>query len=195
MYDRGHSAASHMQPDDVDFKQVFEKEGARWLHTGGIFTALGPNCAETCKKALETAHKNGAITSYDLNFRSKIWSSEEAIKTTKQLLPFIDILIGNEEDFQKVLGYKVEGTDENLTKLPVEQYKKMVQRVVADNPNISGVGTTLREVLSGLINNWSAHPVLRRQVPREPQVREARDRGPRRRRRRLCDRPGLRLPQ
>lgn len=156
MYDRGHSACSHMQPDDIDFAKVFEKEGARWLHTGGIFTALGPNCAETCKKALEIAHKNGTITSYDLNFRSKLWSSEEAIKVTKQLLPFIDILIGNEEDFQKVLGYKVEGTDANLTTLPVEQYKKMVQRVVADNPTIAGVGTTLREVLSGLINNWSA---------------------------------------
>ena len=160
MYDRGHSACSHMQPDDVDFAKVFEKEGARWLHTGGIFTALGPNCAETCKKALEIAHKNGTITSYDLNFRSKIWSSEEAIKATKQLLPFIDILIGNEEDFQKVLGYKVEGTDENLTKLPVEQYKKMVQRVVADNPNISGVGTTLREVLSRPDQQLVGHPVL-----------------------------------
>jgi len=156
MYDRGHSAASHMTVDDVDWEEVFVKRGTRWFHTGGIFTALSPNCAETCKKALQIAHESGAVTSYDLNFRSKLWTSEQAIETTKELIPYINVLIGNEEDFQKVLGFQVEGTDESLTKLPVENYKKMVQRVVQTYPHIQVVGTTLREVLSGLLNNWSA---------------------------------------
>jgi len=71
-------------------------------------------------------------------------------------VPFIDVLIGNEEDFQKVLGFKVEGVDESLKKLPVEGYKKMVSEVVAKYPHIQAVGTTLREVVSGLVNNWSA---------------------------------------
>ena len=81
---------------------------------------------------------------------------EKAIVVTKDLVPFIDVLIGNEEDFQKVLGFKVEGVDESLKKLPVEGYKQMVSRVVGKHPNIQAVGTTLREVVSGLVNNWSA---------------------------------------
>lgn len=156
MYDRGHSAASHMSVEDVDWEKVFKKQGTRWFHTGGIFTALSPGCAEVCKRALKAAHESGAITSYDLNFRSKLWKSEEAIKTTKELIPYISVLIGNEEDFQKVLGFEVEGTDENLTKLPVEKYKDMVKRVVKAYPHVQAVGTTLREVVSGLINNWAA---------------------------------------
>jgi 2-dehydro-3-deoxygluconokinase len=94
--------------------------------------------------------------SYDLNFRSKLWPSAKAIAVTKELVPFIDVLIGNEEDFQKVLGFKVEGVDESLKTLPVEGYKKMVEQVVGKFPHIQAVGTTLREVVSGLVNNWSA---------------------------------------
>lgn len=75
---------------------------------------------------------------------------------TKDLMPFIDVLIGNEEDFQKVLGFKVEGVDEALKKLPVEGYEKMVEQVVGKFPHVQAVGTTLREVVSGLVDNWSA---------------------------------------
>lgn len=156
LYDRGHSAASHMKAGDVDWKRVFEKEGARWLHTGGIFTALSDTCAETCLAALRAAKEAGTVTSYDLNFRSKLWSAAEAQRKTKGLIPYIDCLIGNEEDFQKVLGFEVEGQDEHLSALDTSAYKRMVERVVKAYPNVKVVGTTLREVKSGLVNNWSA---------------------------------------
>ena len=155
MYDRGHSAAAHIKPGEVDWKSVFAR-GVRWYHTGGICTALSDSSAAAVKESMEAAHAAGAIVSYDLNFRSKLWSSAKAIAVTKELVPFIDVLIGNEEDFQKVLGFKVEGVDESLKKLPVEGYKRMVEQVVAKFPHIQAVGTTLREVVSGLVNNWSA---------------------------------------
>jgi 2-dehydro-3-deoxygluconokinase len=156
MYDRGHSAASNMKPGMIDFKRVFRDQGVRWLHTGGIFTALSEGTAGVCKEALTAAREAGTIVSYDLNFRSKLWSSQKAQETTRQLVPYIDCLIGNEEDFQKVLGFEVEGVDENLSALDTSAYKRMVEKVVKTYPHIKLVGTTLREVKSGLVNNWSA---------------------------------------
>ena len=156
LYDRGHTAVAHMKPGEVDWKRVFEKRKVRWFHTGGIFTALSDSCAVVALESMRAAHDAGTVVSYDLNFRSKLWSSKKAIEETKKLMPFIDVLIGNEEDFQKVLGFNVEGTDESLKQLPVEGYKKMVQQVVHAYPHIHAVGTTLREVVSGLVNNWSA---------------------------------------
>ncbi|HCA79107.1 MAG TPA: sugar kinase [Bacteroidetes bacterium] len=156
MYDRGHTAVSHMKPGEVDWNRIFRKRRVRWFHTGGIFTALSDNCADVAFESMKAAHESGTIVSYDLNFRSKLWSSKKAIEATKRLIPFIDVLIGNEEDFQKVLGFEVEGADESLKQLPVEGYKKMVQRVVHTYPTVKAVGTTLREVVSGLVNNWSA---------------------------------------
>lgn len=156
MYDRGHTAVSHFKPGEVDWKRIFSERGVRWFHTGGIFTALSDGAAAVIKEALQAAHKAGTIVSYDLNFRSKLWTSEQAIEITKELVPYITVLIGNEEDFQKVLGFEVKGTDESLRKLPVEAYKDMVKKVVKTYPNVQIVGTTLREVVSGLINNWAA---------------------------------------
>jgi len=156
MYDRGHTAVSHMKPGDIDWSRIFQRRKVRWFHTGGIFTALSDTCAEVAFESMSSAHNAGTIVSYDLNFRSKLWSSKKAIEATGKLLPFIDVLLGNEEDFQKVLGYAVEGTGDGLTKLPVEEYKRMVERVAKDHPHIQAIGTTLREVLSGLVNNWSA---------------------------------------
>jgi len=156
MYDRGHSAAAHMKPGEVDWKKIFGARGVRWFHTGGICTALGDSSAAVVKEAMEAAHAAGTVVSYDLNFRSKLWSSEKAQAVTKDLVPYLDVLIGNEEDFQKVLGFKVEGVDESLKKLPIEGYKRMVEQVVKKFPHIQAVGTTLREVVSGLVNNWSA---------------------------------------
>jgi 2-dehydro-3-deoxygluconokinase len=156
MYDRGHSAASHLAPGMIDVDKLFKQQGVRWLHTGGIFSALGDGCAALCKQILAAAKENGTIVSYDLNFRSKLWTSQKAQQVTKELVPYMDCLIGNEEDFQKVLGFEVEGVDESLSALDTRAYKKMVEKVVKTYPNIQVVGTTLREVKSGLINNWSA---------------------------------------
>lgn len=156
LYDRGHSATSRMRPGDVDFKRLFADEGVRWLHTGGIFTCLSDATRAVAAEALKAAHDAGTIVSYDLNFRSKLWSSKEAIETTKPLVQYIDCLIGNEEDFQKVLGYEVEGSDENLEALDIDSYKAMVRRVANDYPNLKVIGTTLREVHNASENGWSA---------------------------------------
>jgi len=155
LYDRGHSAASHMTPREVDWKGLFGR-GVRWFHTGGIFSALSPSCAETALEALKAAHEAGAVTSYDLNFRSKLWSAKEAQETTRKLMPYIRVLIGNEEDFIKVLGMKIEGVGEDFRGLKTESYQQMVRQVVKAHPQIEAVGTTLREVVSGLVNHWSA---------------------------------------
>jgi 2-dehydro-3-deoxygluconokinase len=155
MYDRGHSAASHMKPGEVDWKKVFSK-GVRWFHTGGIFSALSPSCADVALEALKAAHDAGVVTSYDLNFRSKLWSAKEANAATQKLIPYIKVLIGNEEDFIKVLGMKIEGVKEDFRGLEVDSYKRMVEQVVKKHPTVEGIGTTLREVVSGLVNHWSA---------------------------------------
>ncbi|MEO8168712.1 MAG: sugar kinase, partial [bacterium] len=142
LYDRGHTAIEHIKTGEVDWKRIFAQRGVRWFHTGGIFSALSDSCAEVALESMKAAHDAGTIVSYDLNFRSKLWSSKKAIDVTKKLLPYVDVLIGNEEDFQKVLGFQVEGTDENLKSLPVEGYKKMVEKVVTTYPHIQAVGTT-----------------------------------------------------
>jgi 2-dehydro-3-deoxygluconokinase len=156
LYDRGHSAVSHMRPQDLDWTSLFTQHGSRWFHTGGIFTALSHSCAQTCATALKAAKEAGTVTSYDLNFRSKLWTSAQAQRTTRELINHVDCLIGNEEDFQKVLGFEVEGQHENLSALDTAAYKRMVEKVVRAHPNLRVVGTTLREVKSGLVNNWSA---------------------------------------
>ena len=156
MYDRGHSAAMNMKPGMIDFKAIFSGAGARWLHTGGIFTALSEGSAAVCREAILAAKEAGTVVSYDLNFRSKLWSAAAAQKATKSLVPHIDCLIGNEEDFQKVLGFEVEGVDDQLSALETSAYKRMVEKVVKAYPNVKVVGTTLREVKTGLVNNWSA---------------------------------------
>ena len=156
LYDRGHSATAGIKPGEIDWKKLFVEDGVRWLHTGGIFSALSTDTRAVVAEAVKAAHDAGTIVSYDLNFRSKLWSSKEAIETTKPLVPYIDCLIGNEEDFEKVLGYHAEGVDIEKNEMDTGAFKKMVEKVVKDFPNIKIVGTTLRGVKTALVNDWSA---------------------------------------
>jgi 2-dehydro-3-deoxygluconokinase len=156
IYDRGHSATSNLKPGDVDWARLFGRRKVRWFHTGGIFTALSTSTRAVAAEALAAARAAGCTVSYDLNFRSKLWTSAEAVAATRPLIPHIDCLIGNEEDFQKSLGCEVEGTDENLRDLPVESYKRMARSLANEYPNLKVIGTTLREVVSAGVNNWSA---------------------------------------
>jgi 2-dehydro-3-deoxygluconokinase len=157
LYDRGHTATSGMKPGDVNWKKLFNEDVVRWLHTGGIYAALSEGTRAVVAEAVKAAHEAGTIVSYDLNFRSKLWSTKEAIATTKPLVPYIDVLIGNEEDFEQVLGYHAEGVDVHKAgPLDVGPFKKMVERVVKDYPNVKVVGTTLRGVKTATINDWSA---------------------------------------
>lgn len=156
LYDRGHSATAGIKPGEVNWHKLFKEQGVRWLHTGGIFSALSQNTRAVVAEAVKAAHEAGTIVSYDLNFRSKLWSSKEAIETTKPLIPYIDCLIGNEEDFEKVLGYHAEGVDIEKGELDTSAFKKMVERVVNDFGNVKIVGTTLRGVKTATVNDWSA---------------------------------------
>jgi 2-dehydro-3-deoxygluconokinase len=156
VYDRGYSATARLKPGDVDWTKLFSKRGARWFHTGGTFTCLSDTTRAVVAEAVRAAHDAGTVVSYDLNFRGKLWTSAQAIAATRPLLPYLDCLVGNEEDFQKVLGYEVEGVDEKLSGLPVESYQRMVRRVAGDFPNLQVIGTTLREVASASENSWSA---------------------------------------
>jgi 2-dehydro-3-deoxygluconokinase len=156
LYDRGHSATAGIKPGEINWRKVFHEDGVRWFHTGGIFSALSENTRQVVAEAVKAAHEAGTVVSYDLNFRSKLWKSEEAIATTKPLVPYVDALIGNEEDFEKSLGYHAEGVDVEKNEMDTAAFKRMVERVVKDHPNIKVVGTTLRGVKTALVNDWSA---------------------------------------
>jgi 2-dehydro-3-deoxygluconokinase len=156
LYDRAHSATAGIKPGEVDWEKLFIEKGVRWFHTGGIFSALSESTRLVVAEAVKAAHDAGTIVSYDLNFRSKLWNSKEAIETTQPLIPYIDCLIGNEEDFQKVLGYEVEGVDIEKGELDTTAFENMVKKVVKDFPNVKVIGTTLRGVKTAGINDWSA---------------------------------------
>ena len=122
-------------------------------------TAISQSC-ETVLEAVKTAKKYGTIISYDLNYRPSMWSAigglEKAQEVNKEIAKYVDVMIGNEEDFTACLGFEVEGNDENLKELNIDGYKKMIEKVVKEYPNFKVVATTLREVKSATINDWSA---------------------------------------
>ena len=158
--DRGLTAVSQLKPGDIDWETIFGKEGVRWFHTGGIFAALSETTAEVCIEALKAAKKYGTITSYDLNYRASLWKSiggqAKAQEVNREIAKYVDVMIGNEEDFTAALGIEVEGVDKNLTTLPIEGFRKMIDKAVSIYPNFKAVATTLRSVKSATINDWSA---------------------------------------
>jgi 2-dehydro-3-deoxygluconokinase len=158
--DRGHTAVASLKPDDIDFDALFGREGVRWFHTGGIFAALGEHSAEVCIAALKSAKKHGTVTSYDLNYRASLWKTiggqKKAQEVNREIAKYVDVMIGNEEDFTAALGIEVEGVDPNLTTLPIDGFRKMIEKAVAIYPNFKAVGTTLRSVKSATVNDWSA---------------------------------------
>ncbi len=151
IYDRGHSALSYIKPGDIDWEKILD---TRWFHTTGIVTALGEHTVGEVLAALKAAKKNGATTSYDLNYRATLWSKEDARAAAEQLMPYIDVILGNEEDFDTMLGIKAEGTDENFSSIDPQNYRKVAEKVMEKYPHIRAVGTSLREVKTALLNNW-----------------------------------------
>ncbi len=158
--DRGNTAISKMKPEDFDFEYIFGTLGVRWLHTGGIYAALSDEASKTVIEAIKIAKKYGTIVSYDLNYRPSLWNAiggkEKAQEINKEIAKYVDVMIGNEEDFTACLGFEVEGNDENLKELNLDGYKKMIERVVEIYPNFKVVATTLREVKTATVNDWSA---------------------------------------
>jgi 2-dehydro-3-deoxygluconokinase len=158
--DRGHTAVSQLKPGDIDWDHVFDREGARWFHTGGIFCALSETTPAVAREAMEAAKKHGTIVSYDLNYRDSLWRSiggrERAIEVNRELAPLVDVMIGNEEDFTAALGFTVEGLDEDHSKLDVENFRRMIEKVVAEFPSFKVVATTLRNAKTATLNDWGA---------------------------------------
>lgn len=158
--DRGNTAISQLKPGDIDWEYIFGTLGVRWLHTGGIFAALSESTAEVVIEAVRTAKKYGTIVSYDLNYRPSLWKSiggkAKAQEVNKAIAPYVDVMIGNEEDFTACLGFEIEGNDENLKELNIDGYKKMLGEVTKVYPNFKVIATTLRTVRSASINDWSA---------------------------------------
>lgn len=158
--DRANTAASQLKKGDIDWEYIFGKLGSRWFHTGGIFAALSETTPEVVLEAVQAAKKYGTVVSYDLNYRPSLWKSiggqKKAQEVNKEIAKYIDVMIGNEEDFTAALGFEVEGNDENLKELNLDGYKKMIQEVVAAYPNFKVIATTLRTVHTATINDWSA---------------------------------------
>src|SRR5947207_3788924 len=158
--DRGHTAVSQLKPGDIDWEKIFGEEGARWFHTGGIFCALSESSPAIAREAIEIAKKHSTIVSYDLNYRESLWKGvggkARAQEVNRELAPLIDVMLGNEEDFTACLGFEVEGVDDNLSKLDIGNFRRMIERVTSDFPNFKVVATTLRNAKTATINDWGA---------------------------------------
>ncbi len=157
--DRANTAISKMKPEDFDFEYIFGELGVRWFHTGGIFAALSEEASQTLIAAVKTAKKYGTIVSYDLNYRPSQWKAigghAKAQEVNKEIAKYVDVMIGNEEDFTACLGFEIEG-DDGLKTLNLDAYKEMMRRVAAEYPNFKAIATTLREVKTATVNHWSA---------------------------------------
>ncbi|HEX7318491.1 MAG TPA: sugar kinase [Pyrinomonadaceae bacterium] len=158
--DRGHTAVSQLKPGDIDWEQIFGREGARWFHTGGIFCALSATTPAVAREAMQAAKKYGTIVSYDLNYRDSLWKSiggkARAQEVNRELASLVDVMIGNEEDFTACLGFEVEGLDEHHSKLDVSNFRKMIERAVGEFSNFKVVATTLRNAKTATVNDWGA---------------------------------------
>ena len=153
VYDRAHSSISTATEKDFNFDEIFE--GADWFHFTGITPAVSDAAAELTEKALIAAKKHNVKVSVDLNFRKKLWSSEKAQKVMKNLMKYVDVCIGNEEDAELVLGYKPGNTDVTSGDLELGGYKSIFEQMVADY-NFEYCISSLRVSHSASDNGWSA---------------------------------------
>jgi 2-dehydro-3-deoxygluconokinase len=157
-YNRANEAAGRLKPGDFDWKKIFAG-GVRWVHSGGIFAALSPTTAELAVEAMKAAKQAGATTSFDLNFRAKLWNvwggEQKAAETIGRIVEHVDVLLGNEEDLQKGLG--IPGPEvTSMSKLDPSAFLSMIDKVVKKHPRVKVVATTLREVHSTNRHSWSA---------------------------------------
>lgn len=158
--DRGHTAISQLKKGDIDWEEIFGKYGARWFHTGGIYAALSETTPDVIEEAMAAARKHGTIISYDLNYRPSLWQGiggqAKAQEVNRRLAQYVDVMLGNEEDFTACLGFEVAGLDANLSSLDVSNFKKMIRVALEAFPNFKVTGTTLRTVKTANVNDWGA---------------------------------------
>lgn len=158
-YDRGHTAISQLKPGDVDWNEIFGNQGARWFHTGGIFCALSSSTPDVALEAMQAAKQHGTIVSYDLNYRPSLWKAlggkKHAQAVNRRIARYVDVMLGNEEDFSAALGYEIPGMNASFTEFDVEGFKQMIAQVVKDYP-FQVVATTLRKARTATRNDWGA---------------------------------------
>ncbi len=158
--DRGHTAVSQLRPGDIDWEDIFGEKGCRWFHTGGIFAALSETTPLVAKEAMQAAKRHGTIISYDLNYRESLWKGiggqEKARQVNRDLAPYVDVMLGNEEDFTAALGFEVGGLDESFSELDIKNFERMIQCAVGEFPNFKVVATTLRNAKTATLNDWGA---------------------------------------
>jgi 2-dehydro-3-deoxygluconokinase len=158
--DRGLSAASQLKPGDFDWDHIFGELGVRWLHTGGIFAALSESTPRLVIECVQKAKEHGTLVSYDLNYRPSLWKSiggqERAREVNREIARYVDVMIGNEEDFTACLGFEVEGADEHLLDIDVSAFKRMIESAVKVYPNFKATATTLRAARTATVNDWGA---------------------------------------
>jgi 2-dehydro-3-deoxygluconokinase len=158
--DRGHTAVSQMKPGDVRWDAIFGDDGVRWFHTGGVFAGLSESTAEVAEEAMKAAKKHGATVSYDLNYRDSLWKSvggpRRAQQVNRGLAAYVDVMLGNEEDFNAALGFEPEGTEPSYSNLDPASYERVLRTVAAAYPNLSIVAATLRQVKTASRNDWGA---------------------------------------
>ena len=158
--DRGNTAASQLKPGDFDWDTLFGKAGARWFHTGGIFAALSDTTPGLVEEAVQAAKRHGTVVSYDLNYRPSLWKAiggqKRAQEVNRRIARYVDVMIGNEEDFTACLGFEVAGLDENISEIDVRSFQEMIERAVREFPNFKVTATTLRAVRSATTNDWGA---------------------------------------
>jgi len=157
-YNRSNEAAARLKPGDFDWKAIFGA-GVRWFHSGGIFAALSATTAEVIIEGMQAAKAAGAIVSFDLNFREKLWKvfggGDRAVSVIDRIVKNVDVLVGNEEDLQKGLG--IPGPEVAAkSKLDPSAFFGMIDRVVQKHPQVKIVATTLREVHSTNRHSWGA---------------------------------------
>ena len=153
VYDRAHSSISTATPDQFNFDEIFE--GADWFHFTGITPAVSDSAIELTEAALKAAKAHGVTVSVDLNFRKKLWSSEKAQKVMTNLMQYVDVCIGNEEDAEKVLGFKPGNTDVTSGELELAGYVDIFNQM-ADKFGFKYIISSLRESFSASNNGWSA---------------------------------------
>jgi len=160
-YNRANEAAAELKPGDFDWKQIFSG-GVRWFHSGGIFASLSKTTGEVIIEGMKAAKAAGAVTSFDLNFREKLWNlwggqrgSDTAVEVVGRIVQHVDVLVGNEEDLQKGLG--IPGPEVAAkSKLDPSAFFGMIEKVVGKHAHVKAVATTLREVHSTNRHGWSA---------------------------------------
>jgi len=158
--DRANSAASQLKKGDIDWENIFGVNGSCWFHTGGIFAALSETTPDVIIEAVKTAKKHGTIVSYDLNYRKSLWQDiggqEKAMQVNRAIAPYVDVMLGNEEDFTAALGFEVKEMDKGYSKLDPANFKKMIAEVVKEFGNLKVVATTLRNAKTASFNDWGA---------------------------------------